>query len=1204
MVDRPAIFISYTRRDQAGRDHAEALERGLTGFDVWRDKNRLATGDVWAAEIEREVERRPVMLAVISPSYRDSEICRAEHVLALRAGHRVLPLLTDESAPVPLHLVAKQYLNLSALNALTTLLRTLECPGLTEHAAELKPEYETRRSNVTGDRRPERFVKRTAEHEALKRLVLSEPAGGSSSIVTLRGAAGVGKTVVAAELALDRAVEAAFPDGVIWLPVGREPTSLPGLLKEAARILGDGSGDYASSVSACHSFRQCLRERAALVILVDVWDADHVRDFLPLRDSDAPRLRLLCTTIKESVSYDLRAQEYRLDVLQPAAARELLAQMLDCREADLPPDADEVLSHCGGHPLALRLTGRLLAQKRRHFPETAWSSVLDQLRRRHTPGFEELILPSIKELPQLARERYWTLAVFPDETAIPFAVLPTYWQTSPESAQDTVIAWLELSLVEKDRNDRITLHNLLLDFLKEREKSPVVLHGKLLDAYGACEASRGDEYYWARRPYHLHQAERMAELESLLVDPDWMQGKLERLHPAALLMDYDYVTSLACDVIRRALTLSARALARDPSELSFQLYGRLLDHPHPEIQALLRRLEPRLWLRPRHRCLDAPGVIRRRLEGHTGAVLCVAVTRDGGRAVSGSADGTLILWDLNTGQRERRLQGPAGEALSVTLSVDGARAVCGFSGGTSTVWDLGTGTIEGQRRQEDPVISVAVTPDGSGAVSASDTGELISWDLHTEREERWCPEVPPGYLWSIAMRPEGPRAISGSGDGTLMVWDLKAYKLERRLKGPREGVTSMALTADGTRAVSGFGDGTVVAWDLNAEKLEHWLQGHSESVSSVAVTADGTRAVSGSTDGTLIVWDLTTYKLERRLEGYSMGVTSVALTPDGAHAVSGSADGTLIVWDLSGEKPEPSLEGHSVNASSVALTASGARAVSAAADGTLIVFDLGRDRLERLEDNIGATWSVAVTPDGARAVSGSLGATLVVWDLNTLQLERRLEGHALGVLSVAVSADGTRGLSGSADGTLIVWDLNTGTLEKQLHGHAKILPGSHMDQWVVAVAMTPDGARAVSGFRDKTLTVWDLNTAELVRCLEGYSGLGPLAITPDGAHAVSGAEDGALIVWDLNTSKPGRRLDGHSGTVRSVAVTPDGAQIISASEDRTVRIWDLREGRCLGTFSLDAEVVGLVASGPSPYQIAASDVRCRLHVFAWEEHRS
>src|SRR5262249_20426519 len=64
-----------------------------------------------------------------------------------------------------------------------------------------------------------------------------------------------------------------------------------------------------------------------------------------------------------------------------------------------------------------------------------------------------------------------------------------------------------------------------------------------------------------------------------------------------------------------------------------------------------------------------------------------------------------------------------------------------------------------------------------------------------------------------------------------------------------------------------------------------------------------------------------------------------------------------------------------------------------------------------------------------------------------------LRGHSDSVNAVAVTPDGTRAVSASEDNTLKVWDLASGSLLHDLKGHAN---------WVNAVAVTPDGRRAVS----------------------------------------------------------------------------------------------------------------------------------------------
>ena len=97
--------------------------------------------------------------------------------------------------------------------------------------------------------------------------------------------------------------------------------------------------------------------------------------------------------------------------------------------------------------------------------------------------------------------------------------------------------------------------------------------------------------------------------------------------------------------------------------------------------------------------LRLPRAFVRSLEGHTGPVFGVAMSRDGRLAVSASYDKTLKVWDVESGRELRTLEGHTSFVYGVALSGDGRLAVSASSDKTLKVWDVESGrelrTLEG-----------------------------------------------------------------------------------------------------------------------------------------------------------------------------------------------------------------------------------------------------------------------------------------------------------------------------------------------------------------------------------------------------------------------------------------------------------------------------------------------------------------------------
>jgi WD40 repeat protein len=539
------------------------------------------------------------------------------------------------------------------------------------------------------------------------------------------------------------------------------------------------------------------------------------------------------------------------------------------------------------------------------------------------------------------------------------------------------------------------------------------------------------------------------------------------------------------------------------------------------------------------------------LGGHAGPVRGVAVTRDGGRVVAGLDDGTVRVWDANTGAELLQLKGHSGPVRAVAVTPDGARIVTGSDDNTARLWDASTGAellkLTGHTA---PVFGVAVTPDGGRIVAGSDDKSARMWDGKTGAELlRLTGHT--GAVLAVAVTPDGAHIVTGSADNTALLWDATTGTVQRQLNhfGP---VLSVAVAPDGARIITGSDDNHIRVWNASTG-TGIWLVRLVGAIRSVAVTADGSRIVTGSDDGTARVWNANTGAPLLRFNSHAGAVLTVAVTPDGARIVAGLEDNTTRVWDSRTDTALFRLEGHTRPVWSVSVTPDGARIVTASGDSTARVWDASTGvELFQLKGHTGPVWSVAITPDGARIITGSEDRTARVWDASTGTELFQLTGHTRRVRSVAVTPDGARFVTASGDGTARVWDASNGKELFELKGHTGP---------VVSVTVSPDGTRIVTGALDKSARVWDASTGTELLQLKGHAGyVWGVKVTPDGARIVTASGDGTVRVWNASTAAELLQLKGHTNSVMGLAVTPDGTAIVTGSADNTARVWNANTG--------------------------------------------
>ncbi len=1090
------IFISYARRD--GADLAQRLQRDLAaqGFDPWLDTQRLGGSVTWTTEIERAIDRAQVVLALITPGSYLSEICRSEQLRSLRKGKCVIPLLAQSKSDIPLHLEAKQYRDFTGAKPygkeFSLLLQDITgrlC------AATLKEEYRvTPVTYVTTPPTVVNYVERPEALRALRDALFADHGRHPLALIALAGMGGIGKTVLAHALTRDPVVQDAFPDGIVWITVGREKTSdLVTTFREVGKSLRDDL-QHCDTLAACiNQYKTALAHKSALIILDDIWKKSDLDPFL----ADSNRSQFLFTTRDASIARFTGAREYMMELLSLEQARELLAAWANIEVGSLSEQLDVIIEQCGNLPLALSTVGAML----RGGTPDEWHDVLHLLcnadlsgiRDRLPPGQESFfraIEISFQALVPEMQRKYTALAVLLEDMAAPPAILKTLWEIDDAGARQISRHFVDRSLaLQETAMDGIRLHDLQLDYVRAQYADQTALdliHGAVRLSSHVIDKDPGQfASQLLGRLFPRTQSAGTTTALKQFIDSVKRGAPRPCLFPLVEPTLIPPGTSLVRTLIigglcyRLALSPDARVAISSHEGMVWDLEtGRELatlirNHEILEVVSLSKDLRVAVSVTGNYKLKVQDlktGTILRIFPVHR--IKALLVNADATRAITCSTDKTLKIWDLETGHELRTLVGHSDEVNGLAVTDDWRVVVSASRDQTLKAWDLETGRLLcSLAGHSDSIYGVGLSANGHIAVSASKDTTLKVWDMELGCELHTLVGHS-ALVESVAVSADGRLAISASWDKTLKLWDLSMGQELRTLVGHSRAVRDVKLSGDGRIAASVSTDDTLRVWDLSKPTGQYVQIGHSDSVQNIAISADGRVAVSASKDPKIKVWDVETTRTSHILVGHSDIVTGVAISSDGRLAVTGSDDKIIRIWNLQTGDEVGTLIGHSRPISAVALSADGTTAVSASWDKTLKVWDVKTGcEVRTLIGHPKVVTDVALSDDGWTAVSSGNsndGNDLKVWDLRTGHSLKTLVGQHAATYTVAISGDGRRVVSYSDD--LRIWDLKTGRMVNKLETLSRVR----------SIAVSTDGRLGVVASDDKTIKVWDLETSRIV----------------------------------------------------------------------------------------------------------------------------
>ena len=189
-------------------------------------------------------------------------------------------------------------------------------------------------------------------------------------------------------------------------------------------------------------------------------------------------------------------------------------------------------------------------------------------------------------------------------------------------------------------------------------------------------------------------------------------------------------------------------------------------------------------------------------------------------------------------------------------------------------------------------------------------------------------------------------------------------------------------------------------------------------------------------------------------------------------------------------------------------------------------------------------------------------------------------------------------ISCSSDDTIKVWDLETFECAKTIDGHS--------DQvWSLEKV---GNNQFLSCSDDQSIKLWDIQTGSCVKTFNDESEVYCIKIISQNTFA-SGSNADMVKVWNIDNGICTKKLIGHKHSVWDLLVLPNGS-LVSCSGDTKIKVWNIDQGVCTKTLSIHTSIVycllllnnGCLVSGSADKTIQISDLESGTCIFTLNGH--